>query len=194
MIPRILTLLGVLALTATIAEARPKFSLQGLYGLTGTATAEVGTVDSEEDIESNIGIMGTIEFKLNRKSPFRLGARLGYQTTNIENDAKVETDFTAADAGVWARYILVPGRLVVYGAGSLAISALSIDPEGAGGDADGTGFNIMIGGGASYPVTKAMRVTAGLYFSRHQGTLEGDGNVEIDVALNQVQLAFGVAF
>lgn len=194
MIPRILTLLGVLALTATIAEARPKFSVQGMYGLTGTATAEVGTTDAEEDIDSNIGIMGTIEFKLSRKSPFRLGARLAYQSTTVENDASQDSDFTAADAAIWARYILVPGRLVVYGAGSLGISSLSFNPEGNAGDAEGQGINFLIGGGASYPVSKGMRITGGLYFSRHQGTLEGDGNLEVDIALNQVQLAVGVAF
>lgn len=197
MMSRILTLLGVLALTATIAEAKPKFSVQGIYGLTGTAETEAGGFSNDEDIDTNIGIMGTVEFQLSRKSPFRLGVRLAYQSTSVEGDAANNTtdnDLSAADAGVWARYILVPGRLVVYGAGSLSISSLSVDPEGTAGDADGTGFNILIGGGASYPVSRTMRVTAGIYFSRHQGTLEGNGNLEVDVALNQVQLAAGVAF
>ena len=198
MISRIFTLLGVLALTATIAEAKPKFSVQGIYGVSGSSVAEAKVSNSQEqdaELQSNIGIMGTIEFKLSRKSPFRIGARLAYQGSNVEdNDSKVETDFTAADAGVWARYILVPGRLVVYGAGSLGISALSANPEGPGGDVEGTGFNILIGGGASYPITRAMRITGGVYFSRHQGTLEGDSNLEVDVALNQFQLAVGVAF
>ena len=145
MMSRIFTLLGVLALTATIAEAKPKFSVQGMYGINGTATAEAGGVDSEEDIDSNLGIMGTVEFKLSAKSPFRLGVRLAYQSTEV--DADQDAAFTAADAGIWARYILVPGRLVVYGAGSLGISSLSFDPEGVGGDADGQGINFMIGGG-----------------------------------------------
>lgn len=193
MTSRILTLLGVLALTATVAEARPKFSVQGMYGLTGSVEAEAGGFSSEEDDISNIGIMGTIEFQLNRKSPVRIGARLGYQSTEADGD-EAKGDFTAADAGIWARYILVPGRLVVYGAGSLGVSALTSNPDGPGGEFEGTGFNVMLGGGASYPVSRAMRVTAGVYYTHHQGTLEGDGNAEVDVSLGQVQLAVGVAF
>lgn len=193
MTSRILTALGVLALTASYAEARPKFSAQLTYGLSGSAEAEAGGVSGDADLESSIGAMGTVEWQLSRKSPFRLGLRVGYQTlTTDENN--VEADYSALDGGIWARYIFVPGRFVVYGAGSLAYSALTADSDGPG-DAEGNGINIMLGAGASFPVAKGMRLTGGLYFSRHQGELDVDNTTgTVDLVIQQVQLAVGVAF
>lgn len=191
MTARILTVLGVLALTASYAEARPKFSAQVLYGLSGTGEIESNGFDVSEDVTSGLGLMGTVEWQLQRKSPFRLGLKLGYTSAEMDDNGG---NATAFDGGIWARYILVPGRFVVYAAGSLGYASLTHDPDGPGGDGEGTGLAIQLGGGASYPIARGMRLTGGVYLVRHQGELEYDNNVTADAVLQQVQVAVGVAF
>lgn len=192
MTARILTILGVLALTASYAEARPKFSAQVLYGLNGTGEIDFGSSgDISEDVKSGLGFMGTVEWQLQRKSPFRLGLKLGYSSAEMEDNGG---DASVIDGGIWARYILVPGRFVVYAAGSVGLASLTHDPEGTGSNGEGQGVAILLGGGVSFPVAKGMRVTGGIYLTRHQGELEYDGNVTGDAVLQQLNLAAGVAF
>lgn len=193
MTTRLLAALGLIALTATVSHARPKFSVQAIYGINGESELENDAGDVKEDIDGNLGIAGTVEWKISRKSPLRVGLRLAYQ--NIEVDANgFDSTSTAADIGAWGRYIFLPGKLELFGAAGLAYSFLTFDPEGTGGDAEGTGFNLLVGAGGTFPVSKRMRVIAGLYYSRHQGTLEGDNNTEADATASQVQFMGGVTF
>jgi long-subunit fatty acid transport protein len=193
MTTRILAVLGLIALTATVSHARPKFSVQGIFGVNGEAEAEIGNFDSKEDIDSNLGLAATVEWKINRKSPLRVGLRLAYQSIDVEDNAG-DSSTSATDIGAWGRYIFLPGKFELFGAAGVSYSLLDFDPEGSGGDAEGAGFNILAGAGATFPVNKRMRVIGGIYFSRHSGTLEGDNDVEVDVVMQQVQLMAGVTF
>lgn len=190
---RILAVIGLIALTATVSHARPKFSVQGIFGLNGETEAEAGNVTNSEDIDSNLGLAGTVEFKLNRKSPLRVGVRLAYQNINVDANS-VESTTTATDIGAWGRYIFLPGKLELFGAAGIAYSMLDVDVDGTAADADGSGFNFLVGAGATFPVSKRMRLIGGLYYSRHQGTLEGDNDFEVDLTASQVQIMAGVTF
>lgn len=190
---RILAVLGLIALTATVSHARPKFSVQGIFGLNGEAEVEAGNATLTEDIDSDLGLAGTVEFKVSRKSPLRIGVRLAYQSISVDTNAGDSTT-TATDIGAWGRYIFLPGKLELFGAAGLAYSLLDFDADGTAADAEGSGFNLLIGAGATFPVSKRMRLIGGLYYSRHQGTLEGDNNAEADLTASQVQIMAGVTF
>lgn len=195
MTSRILTVLGLIALTAGLAEARPKFSAQVLYTASGTGEIDPDSGPTlEEDVESGLGFMGTVEWQLNPKSPFRIGLKLGYTSAELDDNGG---DASAFDGGVWARYILVPGRFVAYLAGGVGFASMTHNPDGAGPDGEGTGLAVMVGAGASFPVAKGMRLTGGIYLNRHQGELEYEtGGVKVtgEAVLQQIQVAFGVAF
>ncbi|MEZ4470667.1 MAG: hypothetical protein R3F60_07695 [bacterium] len=183
-------ILGVLLLTAGVAHAKPSFTVQGQLGFNGTADAD----NSEsEKLESDFGLMGTVEFPLSRQ--LRLGGRLAYEAAD---GADSKSAYSSVDAGVWARFVFVPGKFEFFGAGALGLSYITLDPDNSTTDLTGQGFHFLMGAGASYPVSRTARVIGGMYYSHHSGEPEGEvagQTVKVDNGvLSRILLTAGIMF
>jgi hypothetical protein len=192
---RLITSAAALLLLTTAAQAqRPKFSIQGAFGFNGTIDSEAGGQSNDEDLESDLGLMASIEFQLSKE--FRLGGRLAYNgaSVDVEGSSQSGGDVTALDAGLWARFVFLPGKFEAFGAGGVGFSSLTLNPDGAGSDLEGTGFHFLAGVGASFPVAQGLRATGGLYYMIHNADLEADGGTEVAVSLNRALLMAGVMF
>lgn len=174
-------------LLASAAQARPSFSIQGMLGFNGEADSDKAT--DTDKLTSDFGLMGTVEFPISRE--FRLGGRLAYEGATGDDS---KTDYSMLDGGLWARFVFLPGRFEAFAAGGLGLSSITADPD-AGTKLDGTGYHFLLGAGASFPVSRQMRVIGGLYYANHLGDLEGDNNAEVKgFTLSRILFTGGVMF
>ena len=183
-------IMGVLLLTAGIAQAKPSFTVQAQLGFNGTADAD--NTESEK-VENDFGLMGTVEFPLSRQ--LRLGGRLAYQAADGVDS---EGAYSAVDAGLWARFVFVPGKFEAFAAGALGLSYITLDPKNSSDDLTGQGLHFLLGAGASYPISRSARVIGGLYYSHHSGEPEAEvagQTVRVeDGVLSRLLLTGGIMF
>lgn len=201
----LLAALALLALPAAAHAQQPSFSVQGVLGFNAELEgdkAEVKTAQGsqkqdldDEDLESNLGLLATVDFPVRPK--IRLGARLAYITAEGDDS---EADITTIDIGGYGRYMFAEVGVKPFinlGLGLTHVKAEQDIPNFNEDEFTGFGWHVVAGGGVEAEMG-GFNLIATLNYSRQTASPEGESDgITItfeDSVINRLLLSAGVAF
>lgn len=190
-----LLVLGVFAAPADAGGPRRGLMLMGGLGFSAETDADeveieggaTGSVDSDE-VEDLLGFVGIYEVNPGVRN-VAAGGRVFVGTGTLEDS---DDELLAVDGGIWARYYQPVGEnLFVWGGGAAGLSfGQRTDDDDSDNQVSGIGYHIVVGGGATFGLSKKLGLVGGLFYE-YQGfpSLSGESG-GIDVEFKDAEMSF----